>query len=57
VELAGGRRPPPVVACIGPVTAEAAARAGLHVDVVADEHSAAGLAAALSALLAVPPPA
>ncbi len=41
--------PPPVVACIGPVTAEAAHRAGFHVDVVADEHSAEGLAAVLVA--------
>jgi uroporphyrinogen III methyltransferase/synthase len=42
LSLAGGRVPP-VVACIGPVTAEAARRAGLAVDVVAAEHSAAGL--------------
>ena len=48
-ELAGRRPLPPVVACIGPVTAEAAHRAGFHVDVVADEHSAEGLAAALVA--------
>jgi uroporphyrinogen-III synthase len=46
--LAGGRRAPRVVACIGPVTAEAARRAGFDVDVVAAEHSAAGLVAALS---------
>jgi len=44
--LAGGRVPP-VVACIGPVTAEAARRAGLVVDVVASDHTAAGLVAAL----------
>jgi len=40
---------PAVVACIGPVTADAARRAGLRVDVVADDHSAAGLVAALIA--------
>ncbi len=48
-ELAGRRPLPPVVACIGPVTAEAAHRAGFHVDVVATEHSAEGLAASLVA--------
>lgn len=46
VELAQGRVPP-VVACIGPVTAEAARRAGLVVDVEAGQHSAQGLVAAL----------
>ncbi len=51
VELAGRRRTPPVVACIGPVTAAAARDAGFHVDVVADEHSVDGLVAALSAHL------
>lgn len=35
------------VACIGPVTASAAAEAGLRVDVVAEEHSVPGLVAAL----------
>jgi uroporphyrinogen-III synthase len=35
------------VACIGPVTAAAAAEAGLRVDVVAEEHSVAGLVRAL----------
>lgn len=35
------------VACIGPVTAEAAAQAGLRVDVVAEEHSVPGLVRAL----------
>jgi uroporphyrinogen III methyltransferase/synthase len=44
--LSGGRVPP-VVACIGPVTAEAARKAGLVVDVVAEEHTASGLVAAL----------
>ena len=56
LELAGRRRVPPVVACIGPVTAEAA-RAGLSVDVVAAQHSVDGLVAALTAHLdAVAPP-
>jgi uroporphyrinogen-III synthase len=51
VELAGSRRPAPVVVCIGPVTAEAARRAGFAVDVVAIEHSVDGLVAAVSARL------
>jgi len=51
-ELAGHLRPPPVVACIGPVTADAARRAGFRVDVVAAEHSAEGLVSALGAHLA-----
>jgi len=57
LELAGRRRVPPVVACIGPVTAEAARAAGLSVDVVAAQHSVDGLVAALTAPLdAVAPP-
>ncbi len=35
------------VACIGPITADAAAQAGLNVDVVAPVHTTAGLLAAL----------
>jgi uroporphyrinogen III methyltransferase / synthase len=35
------------VACIGPITASAAAQAGLHVDVVAPVHTTAGLLDAL----------
>ena len=50
-QLAGRRRTPPVVACIGPITAEAARRAGFGVDVVAAEHSVDGLVAALAAHL------
>jgi uroporphyrinogen III methyltransferase/synthase len=46
--LSGGRVPP-VVACIGPVTAEAVRKAGLVVDLEATEHSAGGLVAALIA--------
>jgi uroporphyrinogen III methyltransferase/synthase len=48
-ELAGTRPPPRVVACIGPVTADAARRAGFRVDVVAAEHSVDGLVKALAA--------
>jgi uroporphyrinogen III methyltransferase/synthase len=48
VQLSGGRVPA-VVACIGPLTAEAARNAGLVVDAVAEEHTAAGLVAALVA--------
>ena len=51
-DLAVHRPPPPVVACIGPVTADAARRAGFRVDVVAVEHSAEGLVTALSVHLA-----
>lgn len=39
---------PPVVACIGPVTAETARSAGLTVDIVADPHTIAGLVDSLS---------
>jgi uroporphyrinogen III methyltransferase/synthase len=57
LEIAGRRRLAPVVACIGPVTADAARRAGLIVDVIAAEPSADGLVAALVAHLgaAAPP--
>jgi uroporphyrinogen III methyltransferase / synthase len=51
IALAGARLPPPVVACIGPVTAEAARGAGFSVDVVAAEHSVEGLVTALGAYL------
>jgi uroporphyrinogen III methyltransferase/synthase len=37
-----------VVACIGPVTAQTARAAGLHVDVVAQEYTSEGLAEALA---------
>lgn len=40
---------PPAVACIGPITADAARGAGVKVDVVADEHSLHGLVDALAA--------
>jgi uroporphyrinogen III methyltransferase/synthase len=45
--VAGDRAVPPVVACIGPVTASTARDAGLHVDLVAAEHTIDGLVAAL----------
>jgi uroporphyrinogen III methyltransferase/synthase len=39
---------PPVVACLGPVTAKTAADAGLHVDVVAEQSTLASLVDALT---------
>ena len=47
VESAGREAVPPVVACIGPVTAETARSCGLVVDVVADVHTIDGLVDAL----------
>jgi len=46
--VALAERVPPVVACIGPVTARAAEAAGLHVDVVAEESTVGALVAALA---------
>lgn len=51
VALAGRDRVPPVVACIGPVTAGTAGDAGLEVTVVAAEHTIPGLVQALVAAL------
>jgi uroporphyrinogen-III synthase len=48
LELAGAGRMPPVVACIGPVTARTAMKAGLRVDVVAAVHTVDGLVGALA---------
>ncbi|HZQ27651.1 MAG TPA: uroporphyrinogen-III C-methyltransferase [Acidimicrobiales bacterium] len=45
--LASGAPVPPLVACIGPVTAGTARAAGLVVDVVADPHTIEGLVEAL----------
>ncbi len=42
------------VACIGPITANAASEAGLHVDVVATRFTTAGLLDALAAFFASP---
>jgi uroporphyrinogen III methyltransferase/synthase len=44
---AGADHVPPVVACIGPVTAATARDSGLHVATVAAEHTVDGLVAAL----------
>lgn len=49
VESARGK----LVACIGPITAEAAEAAGLHVDVVADVYTTEGLLDALEAHLSL----
>jgi uroporphyrinogen III methyltransferase/synthase len=51
VDAVGAGGVPPVVACIGPVTAATARRRGLEVTVVADEHSVDGLVAALMSRL------
>jgi uroporphyrinogen III methyltransferase/synthase len=45
--VAGDLPVPPVVACIGPITADTARAAGLTVDVVAAEHTIDGLVGAL----------
>ena len=49
VEALGRDAVPPVVACIGPITAATARRLGLTVDVEAAEHTIDGLLAALAA--------
>jgi uroporphyrinogen-III synthase len=46
----------PAVVCIGPVTAEAARRAGFEVAAVADPHTTEGLVGALVRALRRPPP-
>jgi uroporphyrinogen III methyltransferase/synthase len=51
---AGHRALPPVVVCIGPVTAEAAQARGVRVAAVADPHTLAGLAAAVVDVFASP---
>ncbi len=52
LEIKGDDPVPPLVACIGPITADTARAHGLHIDVVAAEHTIPGLVAALSAHLA-----
>lgn len=42
-----------MIACLGPVTAEAARRAGLPVEVVAENHSTGGLVSALTSAVSV----
>lgn len=49
VEAAGAEGVPPVVACIGPITAATARHHGLRVDVEAPVHTVAGLVEALAA--------
>ena len=49
--VAGPASTPPVVACIGPVTAATASRLGLQVSVVAADHTVDGLVAAVVATL------
>ncbi|HEX3623291.1 MAG TPA: uroporphyrinogen-III C-methyltransferase [Acidimicrobiales bacterium] len=49
--VAGTAALPPVVACIGPVTAATAAEHGVPVTVVAEEHTVDGLVAAVVAAL------
>jgi uroporphyrinogen III methyltransferase/synthase len=51
LDLVGPDAVPPVVACIGPVTAATAAAHGVAVTVVAAEHTVDGLVAALVAAL------
>jgi uroporphyrinogen-III synthase len=51
LRVAGLDAVPPIVVCIGPVTADTAREAGLTVDVVADEHTIDGLVDALVAAL------
>ena len=51
LQAAGADAVPPVVVCIGPVTAETARAAGLHVDAVAEAHTIDGLIEALVAAL------
>jgi hypothetical protein len=43
----GSASTPPVVACIGPVTADTARAHGIDVDVVARDHTIPGLVTAL----------
>jgi uroporphyrinogen-III synthase len=50
--VAGADAVPPLVACIGPITAATARDAGLTVDVVAEVHTTAGLVDALVAAIA-----
>ena len=55
VAAAGTAATPPLVACIGPVTAATARDAGLHVGVVASEHTVEGLVSAVVAALGALP--
>ena len=57
LDLVGDAPPPPVVACIGPVTATTAEEMGWTATVVASEHTIEGLVAAMLGALAstIPP--
>ena len=57
VEALGVDHVPPVVACIGPITAATARALGLSVDAIADEHTIDGLVRALEAAFAAEHPA
>jgi uroporphyrinogen-III synthase len=52
MELFGSEVMPPVVGCIGPITAATAREAGIAVSFEAEEHSIPGLVAALGAYAA-----
>ncbi|MGH9186463.1 MAG: uroporphyrinogen-III C-methyltransferase [Acidimicrobiales bacterium] len=52
LEIAGRERVPPVVACIGPITAAAARRHGISVTVEGDPHTVDGLVDALLGAIA-----
>ena len=52
--VSAGIAVPPVVACIGPITAQTARDAGITVDAVADTSTVEGLVEALRGLLAAP---
>lgn len=52
LEIAGAKRLPPVVACIGPIASATARDAGLRVDIEAAEHTTLGLLTALTAYAA-----
>jgi uroporphyrinogen III methyltransferase / synthase len=56
LDLVGTEAVPPIVACIGPVTAATARQRGLTVDVEADVHTIAGLVDALAAWASTRPP-
>ncbi|MBV9283385.1 MAG: uroporphyrinogen-III C-methyltransferase [Acidimicrobiia bacterium] len=51
LQVAGADAVPPVVVCIGPITAATARDAGLTVDVVAEEHTIDGVVDALASAL------
>jgi len=51
LKVAGLDAMPPIVACIGPITAATAREAGLSVDIIAEEHTIEGLVQAVVAAL------